>query len=123
MPSTTYVTSESSNGTNTLTQAAGGPGCCWNCTSLEVSFKGPSYGPNARITVYDGSVASGSILYRAYLNQPSGSVGIVQKINLPTTSDGKTGLQASPNAAMNIVVDGFGQNSCSINARFTDGLS
>lgn len=118
----TYATSQSSNGTNTLTQAAGAFGCVWNLTFLEVSFAGPTLGPNARVSIYDGSI-TGTLLYRAFLAGPgSGSVGSVQKINLPQDGQGRVGIQASPNAAMTVVVDGFGANQCSINARFVDGL-
>lgn len=118
--SLTYANSLSSNGTNTLTQAAA-TGVTWNLTFLEISFAGPSRGPNARVTIYDGSI-TGTVLYRAFLEQPTGSVGIVQKINLPTDASGKLGLQALTGNAMTIVVDGFGANQCSINARFVDGL-
>lgn len=115
-----YVNSLSNTGTNVLTQAAAA-GVTWNLTALEVSFAGPSYGPNAKLTIYDGAVG-GTILHRDFLNQPTGSVGIVQKINLPQDAQGRVGLQALTGNAMNIVVDGYGANQCSINARFTDGL-
>jgi hypothetical protein len=116
----TYQNSLSSTGTNTLTQAAAG-GVTWNLTFLEVSFAGPSKGPNARLTIYDGST-SGTVIYRAFLDQPTGSVGMVQKINLPVDANGELGIQATTGNAMTIVVDGFGANQSSINARFTDGL-
>lgn len=115
-----YVNSLSNTGTNVLTQAAAA-GVTWNLTFLEISFAGPSRGPNARVTIYDGGVTD-TILYRAFLEQPTGSIGIVQKINLPTDANGKLGLQALTGNAMTIVVDGYGANQCSINARFTDGL-
>lgn len=114
-------TEESGAGTNTLTQA-GAPGVVWNLTSLEVSFAGPSRGPNAKVTVYDGTT-SGTVLYRAYLDQPTGSVGFVQKINLHRDANDKPGCQASPGNAMTVVVNGYGVNRCSINARFNDGLT
>lgn len=119
--STTYVNSLSNTGTNTLVKAAGGPGVTWNLTFCEVSFAGPSRGPNARITIYDGDV-TGEILYRAFLDQPTGSIGMVQEINIPRDAHDRRALQALPGNAMTIVVDGFGANQCSINARFTDGL-
>jgi hypothetical protein len=115
-----YANSLSNTGTNTYTQAAA-TGVTWNLTSLEVSFAGPSRGPNARLTIYDGTVA-GTILYRCFLDQPTGSIGIVQKINLPQDAQGKVGLQAITGNAMTIVVDGFGANQSSLNMRFTDGL-
>ena len=120
--STTYQNALSQTGTCVMTQAAN-PYVTWNLTSLEVSFAGPSNGPNARVTIYDGTVAAGTVLYRAFLTQPVGSIGCVQKINLPVTASGQIGLQALPGNAMNIVVDGFGANQCSINARFNDGLT
>ncbi len=115
-----YANSLSNTGTNTLTQAAV-PGVTWNLTFLEVSFAGPSRGPNARLTIYDGAVG-GTILYRCFLDQPTGSIGIVQEINLPRDAQGRRGVQSVTGNAMNIVVDGYGNNQCSINARFTDGL-
>lgn len=115
-----YANSLSSTGTNTYTQDAVA-NVTWNLTSLETSFKGPSRGPNARLTVYDGAVGD-TIIYRCFLDQPTGSVGMVQKINLPTNALGQIGLQGTPGNAMTIVVDGFGDNQSSINARFTDGL-
>lgn len=118
--SITFVNSLSNTGTNVLTQA-GAYSVSWNLTSLEVSFAGPSYGPNARLTIWDGPIG-GTIIYRCYLNQPTGSIGIVQKINLPQDQNGNVGLQSITGNAMNVVVDGFGPNQCSINARFSDGL-
>ena len=118
--SLTYVNSLSNTGTCTLTQSSAN-GVTWNLTFLEVSFAGPSRGPNARVTIYDGTVA-GTVLYRAFLDQPTGSVGIVQKINLPQDQRGNVGLQATTSNAMTIVVDGYGANQCSVNARFADGL-
>ena len=116
----TYANSLSDTGTNTLTQAAG-PGVTWNLTFLSISFAGPSRGPNARLTIYDGTV-SGTILFRMFLDQPTGSVGFTQNITLPQDQRGNVGLQALPGNAMTIVVDGYGANRCSINARLVDGL-
>lgn len=118
--STTYLNALSSTGTCTMTQSAV-PGATWNLTFLEISFAGPSRGPNARVTIYDGAVG-GTILYRAFLDQPTGSIGIVKKVNLPQDQYGNVSLQALTGNAMNIVVDGYGANQCSINARMVDGL-
>src|SRR3954469_5025672 len=107
--STTYLTSQSNTGFTTLTVAAG-PGTVWNLTSLEVSQSGGVIGPNAKLTVWDGAVG-GTALYSCFLTGPNqagvptgGSVGWVQKINIPTDALGRPGLQALPNNAMNIQV-------------------
>lgn len=116
-----YANALSNTGTCTYTQAAA-YNVTWAITSLEVSFAGPSYGPNARLTVWDGAIGTGTIIYRCFLNQPTGSIGIVQKINLAQDQNGNVGLQASTGNAVNVVVDGFGANQCSLNMRFSDGL-
>lgn len=111
----------STTGTNSMVQAAG-PGVVWNLTYLTVSFAGPTAGPNAKVTVYDGTAAAGTVIFQQYLAGPSGSVGTTHKIDIPVDALGRFALQASPDAVMTIVVDGFGANRCTINARFTDGL-
>lgn len=118
--SITFGNSLSSTGTCVLTAPAA-TSVCWNLTFLSISFAGPSRGPNARVTIYDGAVGS-TILFRAFLDQPTGSIGLIQQIALPQDQRGNVGLQALPGNAMNIVVDGYGANQCSINGRFTDGL-
>ena len=121
--STTYVNSQSSTGTCTATAAAG-PGVVWNLTSLSVSMAGPTFGPNAKLTVYDGAVG-GTVLFAAFLGGPRdsvGSVGTIQEIPLPKDPYGRPCLQALPGNAMNIQVVGTGANQVSINARFGDGL-
>ncbi len=125
--SNVYVNSLSSTGINTLTQAAAA-GVTWNLTSLSVSMAGPTIGPNAKLTIYDGTVA-GTVLFVAYLQGPvvagapsGGSVGSIQEIPLPRDAVGRPGLQAITGNAMTIVVSGTGGNQVSINARFTDGL-
>ena len=118
--SNVHKTSTSSNGTNTLTQAAG-LGAVWNLTSLQISFAGPTIGPNVKLRVYDGST-SGTLIFSIHLPGPSGSVGTIHDVALPKDALGRPVLQASPDNAMTIVVDGFGANECSINARITDGL-
>ena len=125
---TTYVNSQSSTGTCTLTAAAPGPGGCWNLCSLSVSMAGPTIGPNAKLVIYDGPVG-GTVLFAAFLDAPlqagapaGGSVGHIQEIPLPRSPQGVQGLQATPGNAMNIQVVGTGANTVSINARFSDGL-
>lgn len=124
----TFVNSQSNTGTCTLTQAAGGAQTTWNLSSLSVSMAGPTIGPNAKLTIYDGAVG-GTILFSCFLQAPvqagapaGGSVGIVQEIPLPLTPQGLRSLQSLPGNAMNIQVVGTGANTVSINARFSDGL-
>src|SRR5271154_5005661 len=99
--STTYLNSQSNTGICTLTVLAS-VGVTWNLTSLEVSQAGPTVGPNAKLTIYDGPIG-GTVLFADYLSAPGipgsaaglgGSVGICQKINLPTDALGRTGVQA-----------------------------
>jgi hypothetical protein len=123
----TFVNSQSSTGTCTLTQAAGN-GVTWNLSSLSVSMAGPTIGPNAKLTIYDGAVG-GTVLFACFLGAPvqagmptGGSVGTVQEIPLPRTPQGLQSLQSLPGNAMNIQVVGTGVNTVSINARFSDGL-
>lgn len=128
--STTYVNSQSSTGTCTATAAAA-PGVVWNLTSLIISQAGPTVGPNAKLTIYDGAVG-GTILFAVHLSGPGagyggslsigGSVGVIQEIPLPKSPQGIPGLQATPGNAMNIQVTGTGVNVVNINARFSDGL-
>jgi hypothetical protein len=124
---TVFSNSQASNGTTTVTAAAG-PGVVWNLCSLTVSQAGPTSGTNAKLTIYDGAVG-GTVLFAAFLNGPGaagtgiGSVGTIQEIPLPFTPDGKArSIQASPGNAMNIQVTGTGANQVSVNARFSDGL-
>ncbi len=116
-----YVNSQSNTGTAVLNQA-GAAGVTWNLTALEVSLSGSGYsGPGGRLTIYDGAVG-GTVLFMDFLALPVGSVGTVQKINIPVDADGHNCLQSLTGNAMNIVVNGVGSNLISINARFTDGL-
>lgn len=122
-----YVNAQSSTGVCTAT-APSGPGVVWNLTSLQVSQAGGWSGVNAKLTIWDGPVGSGNVVYAAFLNGPGtlgtglGSVGIIQDIPLPRDPQGRQGLQASPGNPMNIQVTGTGQNQVSVNARFSDGL-
>jgi hypothetical protein len=125
-----YTNAQSNTGICTATAPAV-TGVTWNLTSLQISQAGPTTGPNAKLVIYDGSVATGTVLYAVYLGAPStggtgqagvGSVGIIQDIPLPKSPQGLAGIQASPGNAMNIQVVGTGANQVSINARFSDGL-
>lgn len=119
---------QSSTGIVTVT-AAGAPGVTWNLTSLIISQAGPTSGQNAKVTVWDGAVGTGTAIYVAYLNGPGtigtglGSVGSIQDIPIPKDARGLPALQATPGNAMNVQVTGTGSNQVAVNARFTDGLS
>lgn len=132
MANLAYVNSQSSTGTCTATAPAAGSGTTWNLTSLSVSQAGPTVGPNGKVTIWDGTVGTGTALYAAYLSAPGagygggvalgGSVGVIQEIPLPRSPQGIPGIQATPGNALNIQVTGTGANQVSINARFSDGL-
>jgi hypothetical protein len=115
-PQTISVSSAVNSGTNTLTQAAN-TNHGWNLTSLEVSFAGPGFGGGATLTVYDGTIA-GNVLYSCWLTSPVGSVGSVQKINLPVDQFNNSAVQGTPGNAMTIVVLNAGNNASKINAGF-----
>ena len=90
---------------------------------------GPTVGPNARLTIYDGTVATGTVLYRCFLTGPNqagipsgGSVGWSQKINLPENALRQPSVQALTGNALTIQVVGTGANTVEINARLLDGL-
>lgn len=128
--SITYTNAQSNTGTVTATAPAS-VGTAWNLTSLQISQSGPTVGPNAKVTIWDGPVGTGTVIYAAYLGSPSsgglgqggaGSVGIIQDIPLPRSPQGQIGIQGTPGNAMNIQVTGSGANNVSINARFSDGL-
>lgn len=119
--STVYKNAQSSTGTCTLTQS-GAPGVTWNLTTLSISMAGPTTGPNGKVTIYDGSASTGTVLHAEFLGAPTGSVGTTQAVKVPTDAQGKPGLQALTGNDMTIVVTGTGANQVSINARFTDGL-
>lgn len=120
--STAYVNAQSSTGTCVLTQPAA-PGVAWNLTACSISFAGPTLGPNGKVTIYDGTAATGTIIHAEFLPGPgTGSVGTTVKLSIPVEAHGFPGLQASPGNPMTIVVSGTGANQVSVNARFTDGL-
>jgi hypothetical protein len=126
MANLAYVNAQSNTGTCTATAPAVGSGVTWNLTSLSVSQAGGVSGTSAKLTIWDGPVGSGTVLFAVFLagpgNQLLGSVGSIQDIQLPKSPQGVSGIQATPGNAMNIQVVGTGNNSVSINARFSDGL-
>lgn len=118
LSSTTIANSSSAtSGTNTLTQAAQA-NRAWKLTFLEVSFAGTGFGANAKITVYDGTV-TGNVLFADWLTSPVGSVGTVQKINIPVGADGLPSLVNTPGNAMTIVLTNAGNTASIINSNFT----
>lgn len=134
MANQAYVNGQSNTGTCTVTApATSSSGACWNLTYLSVSQAGPTVGPNAKLNIYDGTVAAGTLIFSVFLSAPGagyggglplgGSVGVIQDIPLPKNADGNPGLQATPGNALTIQVIGTGANTVSINARFNDGLT
>lgn len=122
MANIAYSNAQGATGTTTITAPAG-PGVAWNLTELSVSQAGPVIGPNAKVTIYDGTI-SGTVIYAEFLpGAGSGSVGNTVACKIPKGPTGNQGLQSTPGNAMTIVVSGTGSNSVSINARFTDGLT
>lgn len=122
---------QSSTGTCTLTAPAA-PGVVWNLTYLSISQAGPTSGTNSKVTVWDGAVGAGTVIFAAFIGGPEamvgvsisiGSVGTIRDIPLPRDARGLPALQATPGNAMNVQVTGTGANAVSINGRFTDGLS
>lgn len=121
-----YSTSTSSNGTTTVTLTAV-TGVTWTLTSLVVSQAGPTSGVNAKVTVWDGAVGSGTALFTAYLNGPGavgtgiGSVGTIQEVPLPTDAQGRRRISNTPGNALNVQVTGTGVNQVAVNLAYTDG--
>lgn len=96
--------SQVSSGNNTLTQAAQA-NRAWNLTFCEVSIMAGSY-PGCRVDIYDGAVG-GTKLFSEFLTAAVGSVGTVQKLNLPLGKDGNPSLVNTPGNAMTIQVTGI----------------
>lgn len=88
-----------------------------NLTFLEVSMVGPGQGGNPQLRVWDNSVGNGVPMYSCFLTTPVGSVGSVQKINLPEDAQGNVGIQGTPGNAMVIQIRNLGNVSTTINAR------
>lgn len=88
-----------------------------NLTFLEVAMVGPGQGGNPQLRIWDGAVGNGVPLYSVFLTTPVGSVGAVQKINLPEDAQGNVGIQGTPGNAMNIQIRNLGSVSTVINTR------
>lgn len=111
-PSTTSTASD----TNTQTIPAQANRAI-NLTFCEISLVGLGFGGNGQVRIWDGSVGNGVPLFSDFLTGPVGSVGTVQKLNLPVDADGKIGIQASPGNAMVVQIRGLGTTSSIINSR------
>lgn len=111
-----YPSTTSSAGVNTMTIPAQANRAI-NLTFLEVSMAGPGMGANAQLRIWDGSVGNGAPLYSAYLTSPVGSVGVVQKLNLPTDAQNNVGVQGTPGSAMVVQIINLGNVTAIMNAR------
>ncbi len=112
--------STNSGGTVTLTQTAQA-NRAWTLTSCNVSFAGPGFGGNGKVTVYDGTIA-GTVLWQEYLASGAGSVGTSQSLNIPKDKYGNQGITGTPGNAVTIVVTGIGGGTgCTINSQFSAG--
>lgn len=113
-----YPSTTSSSGVNTMTIPAQANRTI-DLTFLEVARAGPTGDANAQLRIWDGSVGNGVPLYSCYLVHPAinGSVGSVQKINLPEDKDGKKGIQGTPGNAMVVQIINLGNITAIINAR------
>lgn len=111
-----YPSTTSSAGVNTMTIPAQSNRAI-NLTFLEISQAGGGAGGNAQLRIWDGSVGNGVPLYSCYLTPPAGSVGTVQKINLPEDAQGNKGIQATPGNAMVVQIVNLGNTTAIINAR------
>lgn len=122
MANIAYSNAQSSNGICTIIAPAG-PGVQWNLTALSISQAGPTIGPNAKVTIYDGTVA-GNVLFAELLpGAGASSVGSVVDVKIPRGPTNVPGLQGTPGNAMTIIATGTGANLVSMNARLTDGLT
>jgi hypothetical protein len=88
-----------------------------NLTFLEVSMTGGGPGGNAQLRIWDNAVGNGVPLYSCFLTPPTGSVGTVQKINLPTDAQNNIGVQGTPGNALVVQIRNLGNTSSIINAR------
>lgn len=113
---TLYPSTTSSAGVNTMTIPAQA-GRTINLTFLEVAMAGPGGGSNAQLRIWNGAVDSGAPLYSCYLTPAAGSVGTVQKINLPEDAQRNVGVQGTPGSAMVIQIINLGNVSAIMNAR------
>lgn len=128
-----FTNAQSNTGICTATAPVGTSQTTWNLCSLQVSQAGGTVGPNAKLTIWDGAVGTGNILYSVFLTAPGagtwtgtgglgGSSGVIQDIPLPRDPQGRQGVQGTPGNPMNVQVTGTGNNQVSINASFTDGI-
>lgn len=113
---TLYPSTTSSSGVNTMTIPAQANRTI-NLTFLEVSQTGPGAGGNAQLRIWDGSVGNGVPLFSDYLTSPVGSVGTVQKINLPTDAQGNVGIQGTPGNALVVQIINLGNVAAILNSR------
>lgn len=129
--SAVYGNAQSTTGITTLSFPVAGAAANVTpvMTSLSISQAGPTLGPNAKVTVWDGPIGTGTVIWAAFLSGPgipggAGSVGIIQDMPLPLSPSGNNMrlLQATTGNQMNVQVTGTGGNQVSINARFSDGI-
>lgn len=111
-----YPSSSSSSGINTVTIAAQANRAI-NLTFCDICMNGLGFGANGLVRIWDGPVVGGNVLYSEVLTSPVGSVGTVQKLSLPTDTDGHIGISGTPGNAMTIQVVGTGGTTTIINAR------
>ncbi len=111
-PSTTSTAAD----VNTLT-IPGQANRTVNLTFLEVSLVGAGFGGNAQLRIWDNAVGNGVPLFSDFIAGPVGSVGTVQKINLPTDAQGNIGIQGTPGNALVVQLRNLGSTSSIINAR------
>ena len=113
---TLYPSTTSSAGVNTMTIPAQA-GRTLNLTFLEVAMAGPGGSAGAQLRIWNGAVDSGAPLYSCYLNPAAGSVGTVQKINLPEDAQRNVGIQGTPGSALVVQVVNLGSVTAILNAR------
>jgi len=111
-PSTTSTAAD----TNTMT-IPGQANRTVNMTFLEVSLVGSGFGGNAQLRIWDGSIGNGVPLFSVFLVAPVGSVGTIQKVDLPEDAQGNVGIQGTPGNALVIQIRNLGAVSSIINAR------
>ena len=101
---------------NTLTIPAV-PNATINLTFCEVSMAGGGAGGNPQLRVWDNAVGNGVPLYSCFLTTPVGSVGTVQKVNLPEDAQRNVGVQGTPGNALVIQIRNLGNTASVINTR------
>lgn len=111
-PSTTSTAADA----NTMT-IPGAANRTVNLTFLEVSLSGAGFGGNAQLRIWDNAVGNGVPLFSDFITSPVGSVGTVQKINLPSDAQGNVGIQGTAGNALVVQIRNLGSTSSIINAR------